>query len=152
MNVRRNLSNEMLNPDYIAGLVDGEGSFTVYIKNLQNNKEIERRTRAEPKFYIKLIEKDKKILYDLKEYFACGNVYFQKDMRPNHQNCYRYEVTKRDDLEKIIIPFFKKNKLQFNSKKNDFNIFCNLMERIKVGEHLTDAGLKRMLKIKQKMH
>ena len=34
--MRRNLSN-----DYIVGLVDGEGSFTVYIKNPQSNKKVE---------------------------------------------------------------------------------------------------------------
>ena len=145
--MRRNLSK-----DYIVGLVDGEGSFTVYIKNPQYSKKVERRVKAEPRFYIKLIERDKKILYELKKYFVCGNVYFQKDTRPNHQNCYRFEVTKRDDLEKIIIPFFKANKLRLSSRLKDFNIFCNLMERIKIGQHLTDLGLKRMFEIKQKMH
>ena len=150
--MRRNLSNTMLKSDYIVGLIDGEGSFTVYIKNPKNQKKVERRTKAEPRFYVKLIEKDKSILYELKKYFGCGNVYFQKDTRPNHQNCYRYEVTKRDDLEKIIIPFFKKNKLQFNSKQKDFNLFCQLMDRIKKGEHLTNQGLEKMYKVKQKMH
>ncbi len=145
--MQRNLSN-----DYIVGLVDGEGSFTVYIKNPNNLKKVERRVKAEPRFYIKLIEKDKDILYELKNYFGCGNVYFQKDTRPNHQNCYRFEVTNRDNLEKIIIPFFKKNKLRFNSKQNDFKLFCNLMERVKKGEHLTNIGLNEMLKIKKLMH
>ncbi|KKP32500.1 MAG: hypothetical protein A2360_02375 [Candidatus Staskawiczbacteria bacterium RIFOXYB1_FULL_32_11] len=142
----------MLKSDYIVGLVDGEGSFTVYIKDPKSQKKIERRTKAEPRFYIKLIEKDKKILYELKKYFGCGNVYFQKDTRKNHQNCYRFEVTKRDDLQKIIIPFFKKNKLLFISKQNDFKLFCELMSRIKKGEHLTDLGLEKMYQIKQKMH
>ena len=134
------------------GLVDGEGSFTVYIRNLNDSKEVKRRTRVEPKFYLKLIEKDKKILYELKDFFGCGNVYFQKDNRKNHQNCYRYEVTSRNDLEKIIIPFFYQNKLQLESKKNDFLLFCDLMERIKQGQHLTTSGLKSLLVIKQKMH
>ena len=142
----------MLKSDYIVGLIDGEGSFTVYIKDQKSQKKVERRTRAEPRFYIKLIEKDKEILYELKRYFGCGNVYFQRDTRPNHQNCYRYEVTNRDDLEKIIIPFFKKNKLHFNSKQKDFDLFCELMDRIKKGEHLTNQGLANMYKIKQKMH
>ncbi|MDI6916120.1 MAG: LAGLIDADG family homing endonuclease, partial [Desulfitobacteriaceae bacterium] len=74
----------MLNPDYIVGLVDGEGSFTVYIKNPNNKEKIKRRVRAEPRFYIKLIDKDKDILYEFKKFFGCGNVYFQKDTRPNH--------------------------------------------------------------------
>ncbi len=142
----------MISPDYIVGLVDGEGSFTVYIKNFDDSKEIKRRSRAEPKFYLKLIEKDKNILYKLKDFFGCGNVYFQKDARKNHQHCYRYEVTSRNDLAKIIIPFFKQNILQLESKKNDFLLFCDLMERIKQDEHLTRAGLKNLLAIKKKMH
>ena len=145
--MRRNLSN-----DYIVGLVDGEGSFTVYIKNPKQYKKVERRAKAEPRFYIKLIEKDKKVLYGLKKFFGCGNVYFQKDTRTNHQNCYRYEVASRKDLEKIIIPFFQRYPLRFYSKQKDFHLFCKLMDKIKKGDHLTDLGLMKMFKIKQKMH
>ena len=71
----------MLNPDYIVGLVDGEGSFTAYIKNPQSNKKVERRTKAEPRFYIKLIEKDKNILYELSKYFGCGSINISGDLR-----------------------------------------------------------------------
>ena len=111
-----------------------------------------RRAKAEPRFYIKLVEKDAKILYQLKTYFGCGNVYFQKDKRPNHQNCYRYEVAGRNDLNKIIIPFFKQYQLKFPSKQKDFKIFCELMEMINTGEHLTKEGLDVMRRIKEKMH
>ena len=142
----------MLNSNYIIGLVDGERSFTVYIRNPDSNKIVKRRVKAEPRFYLKLVERDKSILYELKRFFRCGNVYFQRDKRKNHQNCYRYEVANRNNLENIIIPFFKKHRLKLTSKKNDFEIFCNIMKRIKNGEHLTDSGLKRLYKIKQKMH
>src|SRR3989344_7100462 len=114
---------KMINQDYIVGLTDGEGSFTVFIRNPDSKEKVKRRVVAEPKFYLKLIEKDKKILYELQKFFGCGKVYFQKDTRPNHQNCYRFEVVRREDLSKIIIPFFRKNKLKFNSKKKDFNLF-----------------------------
>ncbi len=140
-----------LKPDYIAGLVDGEGSFTVYVKNDKFNRS-ERRVRVEPKFYLKLIEKDKEILYKLKQFFGCGSVYFQKDTRPNHQNCYRYEVYNRDNLNDIIIPFFQKNRLKLSSKRNDFNIFCEIMEMINRGDHLNKSGLKKMFALKQTMH
>jgi len=141
-----------LKPDYIVGLVDGEGSFTVYIRNVDVDKKAVRRVTVEPKFYIKLIEGDKDILYALKEFFGCGSVYFQKDTRPNHQNCYRYEVYNRNDLLTVIIPFFQKHKLKFNSKRKDFEIFCLLMEMIKDGHHHSRAGLKEMFAIKQTMH
>lgn len=143
-----------LNPEYITGLVDGEGSFTAHVRDPNNirPKGVKRRVRVEPRFYIKLIERDKKILYELKYFFRCGNVYFQKDRRPNHQDCYRYEVTSRKSLKEIIIPFFKKNQLRLASRKKDFEIFCKIMEMINDGKHLNNSGLGQIYKIKQKMH
>ena len=142
----------MLNSDYVIGLVDGEGSFTIYVRNPVIDKPVKRRVIVEPKFYLKLIEKDKDILYELKKFFGCGQVYYQKDSRINHQNCYRYEVFRRDELINIIIPFFKRYKLKLISKRNDFRLFCDLMERIGKDEHKTIQGLKNLYRIKQQMH
>jgi len=141
----------MLNEHYITGLIDGEGSFTVYV-NDGKPSERKRRTRIEPKFYVKLAEEDKDVLYRLKEYFGCGQVYFQRDKRPNHKDCYRFEVTKREDLRKIIIPFFKLNPVQFATKRRDFKIFCEIVSGIEKNEHLTSSGLARLYQLKQKMH
>jgi len=142
----------MFNSDYVVGLVDGEGSFTVYVRDPNEKKELKRRVKAEPRFYLKLVEKDKKILYKLKEFFGCGNVYFQKDTRSTHQNCYRYEVANRKDLRERIIPFFKLNKLNLPSKSKDFDIFCKLVKMMEDGKHLNPEGLRKMYRIKQKMH
>ena len=141
-----------LNPNYIVGLVDGEGSFTAYVKNPDSTKKVQRRTKVEPRFFLKLIEKDKKILDELKKFFDCGSVYFQKDKRANHQNCYRYEVANRSDLEKRIIPFFKRNSLQLRSKKSDFEIFCKILKMVQNKEHLKESGLRKIYILKQKMH
>ncbi len=141
-----------LTEDYVVGLVDGEGSFTAYIWNPGKQNTRKRRVKAEPKFYIKLVEKDKEILYELQKFFGCGNVYFQRDVRKNHQHCFRFEVGKREDLERIIIPFFRLHPLRFPSKRRDFKLFCDLFIRIKNNEHRTAEGLKNLLQIKQQMH
>lgn len=142
----------MLSNDYIIGLVDGEGSFTVQIRSINKNKKTQRRAIVEPKFYIKLSEKDKAILFELKSYFNCGNVYFQKDNRPNHSDCYRFEVSNRVSLNEIIIPFFMKNNLKFRSKINDFKIFCKIMELIRNNAHFSESGLNKIRSLKSKMH
>ncbi len=143
----KNLSSE-----YVVGLVDGEGSFTVYVRNPDAEKKIARRVTVEPKFYLKLIERDKEILLALQRFFGCGSVYFQKDTRPNHQHCYRFEVFRWEDLQTKIIPFFKKNKLQLASKKHDFDLFCLMMKMLSKKEHLTDKGLRQLFMLKQQMH
>ena len=142
----------MLSPDYIVGIVDGEGSFTVYIKNPSSHAPTKRRVRAEPKFYLKLIERDKHILNEMKKFFGCGKVYFQKDSRKNHQDCYRYEVANRTQIEDTIIPFFKKYPLRLKSKKNDFLLFCRIVMAMKEKRHLTDSGLKMLFRVKKQMH
>jgi hypothetical protein len=141
-----------LTHEYIVGLVDGEGSFTVYVRDPAKVSASKRRVQVEPKFYLKLVEKDKDILYALQEFFGCGSVYFQKDTRPNHQHCYRYEVYNRDDIRSIIIPFFKKQQLRFPSKRTDFKLFCQMFELIDAGEHLIDSGLRKLFELKQHMH
>ena|SRR3989344_3047339 len=143
---------EKISADYVVGLVDGEGSFTVYVKNPDSQKPVKRRTKVEPRFILKLIEKDKEILDELKGFFGCGNVYFQKDTRPNHQHCYRYEATSRHDLGAIIIPFFKRNALKLRSKRSDFETFCEIFEMIRSNLHLTEEGLRAIYTLKQTMH
>lgn len=141
-----------LSPEYVVGLVDGEGSFTVYVRNPDAEKKAVRRVMVEPKFYIKLIERDKDVLYALREFFGCGSVYFQKDSRPNHQHCYRFEVFRWEELNTIIIPFFKEHKLKFTSKRNDFEVFCSMMKLLAKGVHKTEPGLRELFDLKQRMH
>lgn len=141
-----------LNPNYIVGLVDGDGSFTVYVRNPAKKNNAKRRVTAEPKFYLRLIERNKKILDEFKEFFKCGQVYFQKDKRKNHQDCYRYEVFNRKDLNEIIIPFFKKHLPRIQSRRNDFDLFCQIVGLMNEGKHLSKKGLLEIYRIKQKMH
>ena len=141
-----------LSPEYIVGLVDGEGSFTVYVRNPDVVCKAVRRVKVEPKFYIKLIKRDKEILFALQRFFGCGSVYFQKDTRPNHQNCYRFEVFRWEDLQTKIIPFFKRHKPRFVSKRHDFEIFCLMMRLLAKEVHRTDAGLRQLFNLKQQMH
>ncbi len=149
---RRTHSKQNLSPEYVVGLVDGEGSFTVYVRNPDAEKRVARRVVVEPKFYIKLIERDKDILIALQDFFGCGSIYFQKDNRPNHQHCYRYEVFRWEELQTIIIPFFKRNCLKFVSKRHDFEVFCEMMFLLKQEAHRTEKGLRELFKLKQQMH
>ena len=141
-----------LDPDYVLGLVDGEGSFTIYIRDPKLPRSTKRRVTVEPKFYVKLVERDKAILERLQKFFGCGSLYFQKDTRPNHQNCYRYEVYNRDDLNLKVIPFFRKHPPKLLSKAKDFKIFCRMMKMINRGAHLEGNGLEKLFRLKQQMH
>lgn len=149
---KRTHSKQNLTPEYVVGLVDGEGSFTIYVRNPDVERKVVRRVMVEPKFYVKLVERDKDILYALQDFFGVGSVYFQKDTRPNHQHCYRYEVFRWEELQTIIIPFFKQHRLKFASKRHDFEIFCLMMKLLEKGTHRTETGLRKLFNLKQRMH
>lgn len=108
----------MLEKNYVVGLVDGEGSFSVRL-----NKPKTRRAKVELRFSLKLRHQDKEILDQLKKFFGCGNVYIQRDKRKNHSLCYRYEVQNRKEIMEKIIPFFEENPPRIPSRKKDFELF-----------------------------
>lgn len=139
-----------ITPDYIVGLVDGEGSFTAYVRD--EVASVNRRARVEPRFYVKLQAVDRPLLDALQRYFDCGNVYIQRDQRKNHSLCYRFEVHNRQQLRQVIVPFFQNHRLQSPSKQKDFKIFCQLMTMIEQNQHLTNKGLASIRAVKAKMH
>lgn len=112
----------MLSNDYIVGLVDGEGCFSVRIPNTK------RRAKVELTFSLKLRHQDKEILNELKQFFGCGNIYIQRDKRENHSLCYRFEVHNKKEIIEKIIPFFEKNSPKISSRKKDFDLFKQIAE------------------------
>ena len=132
----------MLSEDYIVGLVDGEGSFSVRIPNKN------RRAKIELTFSLKLRHQDKEILEQLKSFFDCGNIYIQRDKRENHSLCYRFEVHNKKEIIEKIIPFFEKNSPQIQSRKKDFELFRQIA---KLSQSAT-LDIEEIQNLKNQMH
>lgn len=142
----------MITNEYIRGLVDGEGSFTVYVRNPRDTAERLRRAKVEPRFIVKLQERDLPILKALQLRFGCGKIYRQPDNRPNHQNCFRFEVFNRTELREIIVPFFQSNPPLAPSKRRDFDLFSTIVEMLASKKHTTLHGLEEIWNLKRQMH
>src|SRR3990167_10751852 len=99
--------------EYLVGLTDGEGCFHV---NMANYPAYKSGVRVQMHFHIKMQEKDRPLLEKIKNTLECGEVYFQKEKRANHCQCYRYTVSSQEDILNKIIPFFIKNSLQSVTK------------------------------------
>jgi hypothetical protein len=131
-----------LNSQWIAGFVDGEGSFFVGI-----NKQTEMSTGFQvlPEFTVVQHERDIQVLYALKSYFGCGVV------RKNHGDRMCYRVRSIDHLTGVIIPFFEKHKLK-TKKRIDFELFRSILQMIQAKEHLTKDGIDKIKSITSKMN
>lgn len=145
----------MLSADYIVGLTDGEGSFSVFIRSPHKKRaRYTRYYRVECHYYIKLREDELSLLRKIKKFFNCGFIYLQKDKRPNHRNCYRFEISGYQKIRDVVIPFFRKHQLYSPNKRNDFNLFCKIFELIKNRRerHFTEKELDKIRKLKSQMH
>ena len=143
----------MLSKDYIFGLTDGEGSFTVYIRS-PKEEHFAKNWRIECHYYVKMREDELPLLREVKEFFKCGRISFQKDKRKNHRDCYRFEVSDLENIEKVVIPLFKENRnsLHSTNRKKDFEIFCEIVSLVVNKKHQTKQRLERILKLKAQMH
>lgn len=135
--------------DYVAGLTDGEGCFYVNIGILPAYRS---GVRVQMHFHLKMQEKDRPLLEKVKNTLGCGEVYFQKEKRRNHAQCYRYTVSSQEDISRNIIPFFEKHPLQSVSKLYSFKAFCKIARLIERREHLTKSGIEKIRRLKSEMN
>jgi len=104
--------------------------------------------KIEFKFSVKLRHQDKEILDKLTQFFGCGKVYLQKDSRPNHTDCYRFEVNRKEDIFNKIIPFFEKNPPKIRSRMRDFELFKQISELSQ--QSILDR--EKIISLKKEMH
>ncbi len=123
---------------YVTGLTDGEGCFCVSF-NLRNklNTNIEVR----PSFSISLNKKDLSLLQKIFKIFGCGAI-----RQSARDRCYKYEVRNIKDLNRSIIPHFKKYPLQ-GAKASDFDGFVKVCEMIKANLHRSKRHLPELIEI-----
>ena len=135
--------------EYVVGLTDGEGCFYV---NVGKSLRYRAGYRIQLHFHLKMQERDYDLLEKVRNTIGCGEVYFQKEQRANHCQCYRYTVSAERDIQEIVIPFFKQYPLQSASKSASFDIFCKIATLVREREHLNPEGIKKIRKLKSHMN
>lgn len=126
-----------LDPWFVTGFTDGEGSFSISITP-NNTSKVGYSVKIF--FLINLHSKDLILLKSIESFFGLGSIY----IRPG--NVVTYMVQSKDELE-IIIKHFDKYPL-ISSKFADFLLFKQAFRVFKNKEHLTPAGLKNIVAIK----
>lgn len=97
---------------YFAGLIDGEGSFSLVIYKEKVRDKI--RWRFSPRFKIKLKDDDYAILLRLKEELKCGELYRNKELtkKKSYINCAVYSVSSIKACKERITPYFEEHPLR----------------------------------------
>jgi hypothetical protein len=111
----------MLTPDYIVGLTDGEGCFLVQIRT---------DYRIVLRYFITQRFDNKELLDKVYEFFKIGYVYRKFQGNDKKKMTFVYEVTKQNDIQQVVIPFFRKYPLE-GVKQKSFERFARIAEIVK---------------------
>ena len=132
---------ERLDTKWISGFVDGEGCFHVGINRIPK---MTLGWQVLPELRIVQHKKNIHVLKKIQKIFGYGII------RRNHGDRFELRVRKIENLNKIT-KFFDENPLQ-TTKRNDFELFKEIMSLINQKQHLTRDGLKRIAKLSSKMN
>jgi hypothetical protein len=133
-----------ISASYTVGLTDGEGCFIVCLR---------KDNRIDLRFFITQAVGNRPLLDKIHKFFGVGSVY-QKSDRTGHLPSFVFEVSKRDDIYNVVIPFFTQNKL-FGYKAKSFEAFSKIAKVVKGRQDvrkLTSQELKVIRKLKFSMN
>lgn len=130
-----------LNPHWVTGFIDGEGSFIIAIlpSTGPTKKKVSLRLSVTQKSH------SAGVLYELQNFFGCGQVI------PSSKDCHRFVVQRKEDILTKIIPHFTKYPL-VTSKNLNYETFKEAASIVAKGEHLSLMGLNKIIDLKNLMN
>lgn len=139
LNLAKNIANnnEQLDPWFITGFVESEGSFKIVIVEDQR---MLTGYRVLLIFSIGLHVRDKAVLVNIQQTLGCGKITI------HGPQSVQLQVSSKQDIEKIIQHF--DNYPLITQKCADYELWKNAFELIKKGDHLTQDGLNKIVALK----
>ena len=131
---------------YIAGFVDGEGSFHVAI---QRNPSTKLRWQLVPEFRISQDISRVQVLYLIQDRLGCGSI--RENHRGSEDHTFVFVVRRRCHLLEKVVPFFERNPL-LSCKNEEFLTFATIVRQMDRGEHLAIAGFGRLADLAVRMN
>jgi hypothetical protein len=125
---------------YIAGYVDGEGSFHVAIQKSSN---VRLGYQVIPEFHVSQNQERASVLSIIQNRLGCGYIKDNHRLRANDRSKVLV-VRNRSDLLNKVIPFFRQYPL-LSSKNADFKKFAEIVEDMQSNKHLIKKDLIKIL-------
>jgi hypothetical protein len=133
---------------WICGFIDGEGCFSVAINR---RAVMQLGWQVRPELVVTQGARSRSALDLLADYFECGRVYRNSRRDDHREDLYRWCVRRREDLEERIVPFVRAVPLR-TAKAQDFGLFCEVLERMRSGQHLTLDGIAEIALLVERMN
>ena len=130
-------------PSYISGYVDGEGCFSV---SIAPRPTLLVGWEVRPSLSVSQNQDRSEVLLEIQRYFGCGT------LRPDRSDLtLKWEVRSPQILWDRIIPHFRAWPL-LSGKRNDFELFDRICDRMVRGDHRFPDGLKEVVRLAGQMN
>jgi hypothetical protein len=123
---------------YLAGFVDGEGTFHVAVCR---NAGTRLGWQLVPEFHVSQNPERREVLDLLLHRLGCGRI--QENHRGSRDTTLVFVVRNRTDLLERVIPFFESQPL-LSSKQREYLVFRDIVMAMSQGEHLTVEGFEAL--------
>ena len=136
-----------LDPNYVVGFIDGEGSFSV---SINNHKTLKSRIEVKAEFEIELRADDREILERIMETIGCGTIYDCSYERYGWFPHVKYKIGSTKEMEKYLFPLLDAYPLQAKKAK-DYLLFKEAVMIFNRKEHLTEKGFAKIIALRNRI-
>jgi len=126
---------------FLAGFVEGEGSFNVSLRKKEDYK-----VNWQIVLSFNVSQKDPSILYLLREELGCGIIKTRKD------GLHSLDITNAQDVIRKVISYFTRYPMLSQSKIDNFRIFSKISKLVHKGEHRNQEGLRKILLLRERLN
>lgn len=134
---------------WIVGFTDGDGCFCI---SINRNRTTRLGWQVMPEFVLTQGEKSFEALEIVKNYFKCGRIFINRRHDNHKEDLHRYCVRSLKDLSKIIVPFFKENRLK-TYKAKSFDLFSEVVQlMVEEKTHLKMEGIEKIARISYRIN
>jgi len=136
----------MISGDYIAGLIDGEGSFVI---RMSKDKKARYKVRTQLCLTIHMSSIATQLLKDVHKTIKCGKLYYGNDFGALGIDV-SLTIFGIKEINEKLIPFLDKHPPIL--KKDDYKIFKRAAKMLYNKEHQTREGIKELLRLRNRIN
>ena len=122
---------------FLAGVIEGEGSFTVSVKAHPSAR---YGYYVDPEFFIYQHSAYRELLELAKKIFGTGRIF----KKPGNEEVLVFAITCRRSLKEKVIPFVKKYMI-YSCRKKTFQAFIEIIEAMERREHWDPEGMVKIV-------
>ena len=144
---KEQIQRKKLDPNYVCGFIDGEGSFSI---SIGKHKTLKRGFEVRPEFEIELRKDDQEILERILITIGIGRIYDCQYDRYVWYPHSKYKITSIWDLKEYLFPFLDRHKLQAKKGKS-YLLFKEIVLMVCEKKHLSDEGFNKIVKLRDEL-